>query len=115
MCLPQIPLSFIDHYVSEYNKGNIIETVEVLYDEEYIGSRGEYGEEQLTHENYLYALKLNSSNEIYIKPVKISWNREEIIKLFEKLSYEIGQRICDNRELEYPTPIVPHEWIEKEI
>lgn len=33
--LPNIPQDFINHYISEYNKGNIIEEVEVEYEENY--------------------------------------------------------------------------------
>ncbi len=32
LSLPQIPLDFIKHFISEYNKGNVITEVEVEYD-----------------------------------------------------------------------------------
>jgi hypothetical protein len=69
MSLPSIPQSFIDLFVSEYNKGNKIEEVMVKY----IHDNGE----TFVPMNTLY-LWLNTDNTINIKSVKNSWTREEV-------------------------------------
>lgn len=87
--LSQIPTQYIQHYISEYNKGNQLKTVDVLF-ECLISTRNVeidfsdlgIGYNTLTHPVCREErLKLNSNNEITIKPVKESWNREEISKL----------------------------------
>lgn len=92
--LPSIPQSFIDRFVSEYNKGNKIEEVMVEYehvDTEFVG----------------YALsgdilKLNPDNTINIKSIKDSWTREEVITIINQTFY------LDSRlDLE--------EWIESNL
>lgn len=67
--LPQPSQSFIEHYVSEYNKGNRIAKVLV----EYIPL---YDEDNM---EYIEQLKINSDNTINIKTIKDSWSREEVI------------------------------------
>jgi len=76
--IPSIPKSFIDKYVSEYNKGNKIEEVMVEYE----------GYDNLNSMNDFsilgIQLKLNSDNTISIKSIKDSWTREEVIDLCER-------------------------------
>jgi hypothetical protein len=72
--LPSIPQSFIDYYVSEYNKGNKIEEVMVEY--EPTGRMKSGGVET----NITEILKLNSDNTINIKPIKDSFTRAEVIE-----------------------------------
>jgi len=77
--LPTLSKEFISLYIEEYNKGNVIEEVEVEYypaDEEWNDNTGSY--------EIAEALKLNSNNEISIKLIKESWNREEVVKLIER-------------------------------
>lgn len=84
--LPQIPTQYIQHYISEYNKGNQLKTVDVLF-ENLI--EDEYGNQHVEtiNDGEFYVktckiissnLKLNSNNEITIKPVKESWSKEEL-------------------------------------
>ena len=68
--LPSIPQSFIDKYVSEYNKGNTIEEVRVEYEDELTPNR------QLSSKNRIP--KINPDNTINIKSIKDSWTRDEV-------------------------------------
>ena len=69
--LLQIPQSFIKYFITEFNKGHIIDKVNV----EYINL--EPNEQELI-------LSINQSNEINIKPIKEFWSREEVESLIEK-------------------------------
>ena len=81
--LPQPSQQFIQKYIEEYNKGNIITDVLVEYD---------------VHKNSFIPLwipKVNpKDNTITIKKVKDSWNREEILNDIEQAiiqGLDIGQ------------------------
>ena len=62
--LPQIPQQFIEKWIEEYNKGNVITEVMVEYNKKGIIQRGRGGERTIT-----------------IRKIKESWNREEVIEL----------------------------------
>lgn len=97
--LPKLRESFIKHFVVQYNRGNIITEVDVEYKEyhgvdtsiaeiNYVsgdGSLGWKGKNDLRD----VKLKININNTINIKPIKESWNREEVIKIGLK-SYKQG-------------------------
>ncbi len=74
--LPQPSQSFIDKYISEYNKGNQIVDVMVEYEEfalHYQGNR------EPNDPSKLIKLKVNlKDNTITIKRIKDSWTREEV-------------------------------------
>jgi hypothetical protein len=65
---PQIPQSFIEHFISEYNKGNVISKVLVevkeTYNIRYYTPAG--GIECAEKYNIKYKFKLNKNNEISI-------------------------------------------------
>jgi hypothetical protein len=94
-----IPQSFIEHYVSEYNKGNKIEEVMVEYDE-HVWQDVRDIESAIT-------LKLNPDNTINIKSVKESWTKEEVRGLLEQFVMD-----SDDRN-KYPCTI--SEWIESSL
>lgn len=75
---------FINKYIEEYNKGSIINEVMVEY-EEYHGINKSIAE--------IYAVSQsdqgNDYNTITIKKVKDSWNKEEVIKLINKVVIEV--------------------------
>ena len=71
--LPQPSKQFIQKYIEEYNKGNVITKVEV----EHTYDNGE----MFVPMNTQYLL-INNDNTINIKPIKDSWSREEIMTLF---------------------------------
>lgn len=182
--LPQIPSSYIQYYIEQYNKGNVIE--EVVVEHEYNTDSEAYNDllkddyykkfpEELPNCIIVNKPKVNSDNTINIVIPSVSestksfeekwierskilhenraielnnddnfdtssidaeivtisamltdfrnsqktscntYSEDEVINLFEKLSYEMAQRIIGNRKSEYPEPIVPHEWIEKNL
>ncbi len=78
--LPQPSQSFIEKFVEEYNKGNVITEVMVEY-EEILGDEGiiAFALGQTDKR-----LKVNpKDNTITIRKVKDSWNREEMLNLLE--------------------------------
>lgn len=101
--LPQIPQQFIQYYIEEYNKGNIITEVEVEYvqvpNSVFI---------QVLEAPYIQ-LKVNSDNTINIKPIKDSWTREEhVADLYKAYKYGIQQGLN-------PTTIPFDEWIKENL
>lgn len=107
--IPQIPQSFINQYIESYNKGNVITEVMVEYDgikefgiKEYKGNILVFDNTTI-NPNY-NKLKINLDNTINIKPIKDSWNREEVIILLNKwLSDE------DNNDFDQ------QKWIEENL
>ena len=86
--LPQPSTAFIEKYISEYNKGNVIEKVMVDHYKNHINVYkesipidckvsyfNEFGEFE--------GLKVSKDNIITISKVKDSWNRKEIEKLLD--------------------------------
>lgn len=71
---PQPSTQFINKYVEEYNKGNIIIEVMVEYDGTVLSTTSENDYDEIK-------LKVNPrDNTISIRKIKDSWNREEIIQ-----------------------------------
>ena len=84
--LPQPSQQFIQKYIEEYNRGNIITDVLVEYE---LISNEEYFLNTINpDENVPYFdenLKINSKdNTITIKKVKDNWNREEVDRLLDE-------------------------------
>lgn len=110
--LPQIPQSFIEYYVSEYNKGNII--TEVMVEYETLGKYGKVWLAKSTFNNesnsdmsiYFNHLIINPDNTINIKPIKESWNREEVKQLLLNLSSFKGDQ-DDHKDV--------NQWIEENL
>lgn len=81
---PQPSQQFIEQYIESYNKGEVITDVLV----EYIGnlkvnSYHENGDPNKSDSHYIFYPKINPDNTITIKPVKDSWDREEMFKLMD--------------------------------
>lgn len=82
--LPQFPQYFINHFITEYNKGNVIIKVKV----EYI----------VTHETGYdkpLCIKLNSDNTVNIQLIKQSWTREEVLifaRKYEDFMWNMRQK-----------------------
>jgi hypothetical protein len=73
---PEPSKSFIDVFVKEYNKGNIITEVMVEYEDYWIG---------VCHSlDVAYRPKVSKDNTITIKKVKDSWTKEEVKILFDR-------------------------------
>lgn len=76
--VPQIPQSFIEEYISEYNKDNQIKEVMVEYNfREWLA--GEVGDNEIWANEEI--LKLSKDNTITITKVKDSYSKEEVEKL----------------------------------
>lgn len=74
--LPQPPQQFIEKFIEEYNKGNVITEVDV----EYLLFL-EPGNTLNDRKYDKTILKVNLNNTINIKSAKDSWTREEVINL----------------------------------
>ena len=86
-CLPQPSQQFIEKYIEEYNKGNVI--TDVLIEYELISNEEYFGNTVNPDNDVPYfdeKLKINpKDNTITIKKVKDSWNREEVIEFGNKV------------------------------
>lgn len=102
----EVPQSFITHYISEYNKGNVITKVMV----EYVNSSNEeWDEDTQSFWSKGFDLKINSDNTINIKSVKDSWSREEV----EALLFKFMNRPIIIHDLGILMPL--NEWIEQNL
>lgn len=111
---PRIPISFIEHYITEYNKGNIIDKVMVEYEDDlWIQDYANTPTSPLPPMiNMGGKLLINSDNIINIKPFKESWNREEVIQLLLNCCGEVS---CDDGILLGKTPVELSKWIEQNL
>jgi hypothetical protein len=103
--IPSIPQSFIDKYVSEYNKGNKIEEVMVEYE-----PIGNWRHAEFVHTNDI--LKLNPDNTINIQSVKDSWTKEEVKRLLITCCSEISST---DGILKGKSPAELYDWIESNL
>lgn len=82
LCLPQPPQSFIEYFVHEYNKGNVVSEVEVEYEQ--IHWKGT----KLSYEDK-FNLKINpKDNTITINKLKDMYSREELEYLLHRVVNE---------------------------
>ena len=93
--LPQPSQQFIQKYIEEYNKGNVITDVLVGYE---LVSNEEYFLNTINPDDdvpyFDENLKINpKDNTITIKKVKDSYTREEHISNIKKFSLELGSKI----------------------
>lgn len=99
--LPQPSQQFIEKYVEEYNKGNIITDVMVEY------FLTEDGMDDWKH------LKVEKSNTIAIRKVKDSWNRKEVESIFMQ-GVGLGKSIARNTDY-YSLHDPVKNWIEQNL
>ena len=100
--LPQIPQSFIEKFVEEYNKGNVITEVMV----EYENIDMDFDPTEQNGIKWQTILKINSDNTINISMPKDSWSREEVIELIQKYSKECTGWSCFETD---------EKWIEENL
>ena len=123
--LPQPSQRFIEKYIEEYNKGNVISEVDVEYEVDYsikcdetLSDCQRYSNKKVDCSNCIKAifkLKVNSDNTINIKSAKDSWTLEELHDLLAKHEYDKGvidwknfiPELCN--EIGYP---IVEEWFE---
>lgn len=80
--LPEPSPEFVEVFIREYNKGNVIEEVMVEY-ETRLEQVYSHSGNKIQEESEPY-LKVDKNNYITITRVKDSWGREEIFELFNK-------------------------------
>lgn len=97
--LPQIPQQFIEYFITEYNRGNVITKVLVEYETEENKNRNGYcqidcngTQQKNTPEccrNKL-SFKVNPDNTINIKPIEVKmYSENEVKELFNKCNKEL--------------------------
>lgn len=96
--LPKPKQSFINKFIEEYNKGNIIEDILIEYNCRCCGLKGG---DNMHHkigcdykDNSLIEPKVSKDNTITIKKIKDSWNHEEV----ENLLIEFNNLMSDNQQ-----------------
>jgi hypothetical protein len=115
VALPQIPQYFIEHFINEYNKGNVISKVLVEVEREFVDG---YTEDRMRRFYGPVKIKLNQSNEISIvTKEKEVFHREEVISLIEqaltfKPTRELGSLVTAQREIWRPNF---RTWIEQHV
>ena len=91
--LPELPEQFIEYFIDEYNKGNIITDVLVEYEKATYDKWFNNGGQPVFD-----TLKINpKDNTITIKKLKDSWNREEVVNLV-KNALESSEALLDRDE-----------------
>lgn len=77
--------SFIKKFIESYNQGKPIVDIQVEYDKIVVpgGSVDCMDEDDIDDTTYIYKVRVDKNNEITIKEIKDSWNREEVIKLIK--------------------------------
>lgn len=70
--IPKLRSSFIDYYISEYNNGNIITTVDVKYKSDVID--------------------VDENNNIYLKPIKSTYTKNDMIAFAEKYARMVQEK-----------------------
>lgn len=114
--LPQPSQDFIQKFIEEYNKGNVITEITVEYNMVMPQFNGDRTDGKIIDEislnpkdNTLSVIKINySDNTINIKPIKDSWSREEVINLLKLQYNEFAAYPMMNLDLR-------DKWIEKNL
>jgi len=112
-----ISQSFIEHFIVEYNKGNVIKQVKVELEDRYntikVGSSLLYEEDQL---HFNPSLKLNQNNEVSIVvPEKKIYSRKEVDILCRK-AYSDGYDKANLKEDSFPNySEYEDEWIKQNL
>jgi rRNA maturation endonuclease Nob1 len=115
--LPTLKSTFVDKYIEQYNKDNVIE--DVLIEMEQLMVKGSYNNKcSSCGEIFSYSDKLNficsscglrvktnANNQVTIRKIKDSWNREEVLELLdfvnERLPDYYSKFSCEKELLEW--------------
>lgn len=104
LSLPKINQDFINKYISEYNKGNIIKEVMIEYINKYEVLIGDHGR------NNPLIPKLRKDNTIIIHPIKDSFTKEELNSKLEEY-----KNTFDSRESYYRSKLTQFvEWFKQQ-
>ena len=128
--MPKLSNAFVQKYVSEYNKGNIITEVMVEYEQYDANPRAADWKEQyvkymLEHkENLQWRLKVDKDGYITTYKLKDSWNREELLQLIDRLYSQGGfddylNELLDKnnviKEVSFSESAAGKKWIEQNL
>lgn len=103
--IPQIPQSFIQQFIEEYNNSVVISDVMVEY-EEFIPNNG-----CNLNGGYHSGIKINSNdNTVVIKCIKDSWNRKEVEELIREFRSDILVKVNQGHVLNFT-----ENWIEQHL
>jgi hypothetical protein len=94
--LPTPSKEWIDQYIKAYNTGNPIEEVMIENENVYKAVKTDISETRTS----FVIIKVNEANEITIKSIKDSWNREEVDKILEEYRVYTWKEGCTQMELE---------------
>ena len=109
--LPQPSQQFIQKYIEEYNKGNVITDVLVEYESDFNSCF--CTKDICNGNNCPKKLKINpKDNTITIKKVKDSYTREEVVKLLVDCCGEVS---CEDGKLLGKSPEELYKWIEENL
>jgi hypothetical protein len=100
--LPQLSQSFIEKYITEYNRGQTITEIMVEYIQNFDNRISIYPD--------VWQPKIDKDNTITIKKVKESWNREEIIDIVWKF---VDNFVADTNTVYQQNKI--DKWIEENL
>lgn len=91
--LPQPSKGFVEKYILEYDKGNIITEVMVEYEHVNITKQEDY-QYQNGHSNlnYIWRLKVDKNNCITIKAIKSNWTKQEVLEFAEKYARMVQEK-----------------------
>jgi hypothetical protein len=120
---PSIPQSFIEHYITEYNNGNVIKSVDVEledYFDEIKASKldiDDYTSDDYHALTLSYKLELTSNNEIVIVSTNRTYNKNEVIELIKhcnsEVAAELGYTPTSDKMKEFND--TTNKWIKKNI
>lgn len=100
--LPKPSKSFVDKFISEYNKGNVITECLVEYDCDHL---------QMP-QKVIDILKVDKDNEITIRKIKYSYTKDEVEKL-AKSAFMAGYQVYTKQDV---APIsIFDKWLKEEL
>lgn len=111
--LPLISQQFIQYYIEEYNKGNVITEVEVEYFIDY-----EPGNKLCDRKYDIECLKINPDNTINIKPIKDSWTKNDtkLIKAFQDFACAVyDENYKSDMSFRKRAEIMSVKWIKENL
>ena len=108
--VPQIHQQFIQYYIEEYNRSNIITKVDVEY---WCGEKNcncTTRQQDCFRAKQNQIIKINPDNTINIKQIKDSWNRTEVVELLIKAMIYANQYHSDELGEDHVS-----DWIEENL
>lgn len=114
---PSIPLDFIKLYITQYNDLNVINYVNVEYDEVY----SSLGDEDIfdlvcTHHPKMDVLKTDENHEISINLIKDKWSKDELVKAFEDFACAVyDENYSKDTSIRERAEIMSKKWLDENL